>query len=254
MPAKEITLRCTPCGYENEPQRVYCHNCGTKLDRRLLPPEMTDAPDNSKVERHIRRITDPRRGILKRRIINVGKSLFVGAIIGFLITIFRPPSSEPAPQDDNGLAAAPFIYDDVQGALGQAAPKRLVYTEAQANGYLQGAYRARDITSYVPTLRYERTYVAFDEGFVDVTAHLSLVTWPIHFGGQYIIQIKGEQIQSRCIAGRMGRLTIPGPVMQLLNYGMDPLWTLLERDRKSIARLQSVTFRKGVVELQTKGQ
>ena len=28
-------LTCGQCGYENEPERVYCHNCGTKLDRSV---------------------------------------------------------------------------------------------------------------------------------------------------------------------------------------------------------------------------
>ena len=30
------TLTCKECQHVNEEARIYCHNCGTKLDRSLL--------------------------------------------------------------------------------------------------------------------------------------------------------------------------------------------------------------------------
>ena len=33
------TLTCAECGFVNEAERVYCHNCGKKLDRSLIPKE-----------------------------------------------------------------------------------------------------------------------------------------------------------------------------------------------------------------------
>jgi hypothetical protein len=29
-------LACTECQHQNEVQRIYCHNCGAKLDRSAL--------------------------------------------------------------------------------------------------------------------------------------------------------------------------------------------------------------------------
>ena len=35
-------LRCTSCGYDNDPTRVYCHSCGTRLERGgQAPPPPT---------------------------------------------------------------------------------------------------------------------------------------------------------------------------------------------------------------------
>ena len=31
-----ITLVCPDCQHENEPQRIYCHSCGARLDRSKL--------------------------------------------------------------------------------------------------------------------------------------------------------------------------------------------------------------------------
>ena len=47
MPTMEVKLTCGQCGYANEPERVYCHNCGSKLDRSVLPKEEAKRKEES---------------------------------------------------------------------------------------------------------------------------------------------------------------------------------------------------------------
>ena len=49
-------LTCAECKYENEVERVYCHNCGEKLDRSLLPKvdEVKPGDDLDKAGRKVR--------------------------------------------------------------------------------------------------------------------------------------------------------------------------------------------------------
>ncbi len=250
--AETVTLRCTACGYENEPQRVYCHNCSTKLDRRLLPPEMLERQDSAEIERHVKKITDPRRGIFKRRVVNTCKSILFGAVIGLLACIFRGPETEPAPIPIDVRVGAPFIYDDLQSAMGQPTAKRFAYTQAQANGYLENAYRARDIDFYYIPLRYERTFVEFDEGSVDVTGQITCLWLPIRVGGRYAVTLRDKKIEARPLAGHFGRLNIPGPLWKYAGICLQPLWNLIDKDKRAVQQLNAITFRKGVVELQVK--
>ena len=57
------TLVCKQCNFENEPERVYCHNCGAKLDRSLLPPEATKREDPVIVQERVRKLVRPRAGL-----------------------------------------------------------------------------------------------------------------------------------------------------------------------------------------------
>ncbi len=253
MPTQEVILRCHNCGYENEHQRVYCHSCGTKLDRSALPPELTARKNTSKVEQRIRKMTNPRRGKVLGAFKNLGKSLLAAFVLAFLVVIFLPPDDVPSPIGPIELTAAPTIYDDLTNASSQPPARRLAYSEAGANAYLQSAYRARDIDFYLIPLRFERAYAKFNDGNVDVTGQISLFGLSMYAGGQYTVNLKSGKLDRVCLGGHVGRLQVPGYVMQFVDGALAPLWKLLDRDRRIIQQMQSITFRKGAVEIQSRG-
>ena len=253
MPTPEVSLRCHNCGYDNEHQRVYCHNCGTKLDRSALPSELTAKKTTAKVEQHIRKMTNPRRGKFSAVLKAIAKSVGTAMILAFLVVIFLPPVDEPAPLNIGDLAASPSIYDDLTVAVGQPVARRLAYSEAGANGYLQAAYRSRDVEIVLIPFRFERAYTKFNDGSVQITAQMSLFGLQFYAGGTYALNLRSGKLERECLGGHMGRLQIPGVLMQFLDIGLDPLWKLLDRDKRVIQQLQSVTFRNGVVEFQTRG-
>ncbi len=253
MPTPEVSLRCHNCGYDNEHQRVYCHNCGTKLDRSSLPSELTAKKTTAKVEQHIRKLTNPRRGKVSAVFKAIAKVVGTVLLLAFLVVIFLHPVDEPPILSIKDLAASPYIYDDLSAAAGLPVARRLSYSEAGANGYLQAAYRAREVEVLLIPFRFERAYTKFNEGNVQITAQMSLFGLQFFAGGTYALSLRSGKLERQCLSGHMGRLQIPGPVMQFLDVGLSPLWKLLDRDKRVIQQLQSVTFRNGVVEFQTRG-
>jgi hypothetical protein len=253
MPTQEVILRCHNCGYENEHQRVYCHSCGTKLDRSALPSELTARKSTSKVEQHIRKMTNPRRGKVLGEFKALGKSLLAAVILAFLIVIFLPPADAPPFAGAIELTNAPTIYDDLTNASSQPPARRMAYSEAGANAYLQSAYRSRDLDFYYIPFRYERAYTRFNDGYVDITGQVSLFGLSLYAGGTYTINLKSGKLDRVCLGGHLGRLQIPGSVMQFVDGALGPLWKVLDRDRRIIQQMQSITFRKGAVEIQTRG-
>jgi hypothetical protein len=253
MPTQEVILRCHNCGYENEHQRVYCHSCGTKLDRSTLPSELTARKNTSKVEQRIRKLTNPRRGKVLAEFKALGISILSAAVLAFLIVVFLPPDDAPTPLNSMELSAAPTIYDDLTNASSQPVSRRIAYSEVGANAYLQSAYRARDIDFYMIPLRFERAYTKFNEGNVEIVGQVSLLGLSLYAGGTYEVNLKSGKLERTCVSGRLGRLQIPGIVMNAVDGALGPLWKLLDRDRRIIQQMQAVTFRKGVVEFQTRG-
>src|SRR3954447_16074507 len=96
-PAPSQTLQCKECQYENEPERVYCHNCGAKLDRSVLPKEeevRRESPERAR--RRIMRMANPSSNVVKREIGALFKTLFFAVLAACIIQCLRPPDGIPS--------------------------------------------------------------------------------------------------------------------------------------------------------------
>src|ERR1700761_106873 len=90
------TLPCKECGYVNEPERVYCHNCGAKLDRSVLPKEEQLRRENpDRARKRIMRMANPGANFWKAAFFNTIKSLVYGAVAAAIIVALRAPDELP---------------------------------------------------------------------------------------------------------------------------------------------------------------
>ena len=136
------TLVCKQCNFENEPERVYCHNCGAKLDRSLLPPEATKRSDPVVVQERVRKMVSPRRGMGLRWVRNLFLSLVVAAVLGLVVVMLRPPDDIPQVSKEAAMEA-PTITDDMEGVVAQPAASRLVYSTDQVIAFLQSTIHVK---------------------------------------------------------------------------------------------------------------
>ena len=74
-----MTLVCPECRRENEPERIYCHDCGARLDRSALAKEKAKEEDPKATQRRVAKMFDPRRGLLRRRFFQ-GSKLLLGRL------------------------------------------------------------------------------------------------------------------------------------------------------------------------------
>jgi len=97
-------LRCTSCGYDNDPTRVYCHSCGTKLERggAAAPP-----PTGFTHPTDVLKMKKPRQPVEWGRYFGaLGKVAILAVLVAATVLAFLPPSDVPAPVEaDDGLAA-----------------------------------------------------------------------------------------------------------------------------------------------------
>lgn len=110
-----MALRCASCGYENDPTRVYCHNCGTRLDRGNVaapPTGFTPPSDMAKMRK-------PRQAVAWGRYFG---ALFKLALLALLVAAVAlallPPRHLPAPvePDENLASRLSGLLDDASSS------------------------------------------------------------------------------------------------------------------------------------------
>lgn len=242
------TLLCKQCNFENEPERVYCHNCGAKLDRSLLPPEATRREDPGVVQERVRKMIKPRGVSPVHRFKNLLASLLVGAILALIVVIARTPGDAPTLSKE-AVMDAPTVSDDLEALEQQGGSRALRYTEDQINAFLQSSIRSKDKDA---TVQFVRAYVHFDEGRCAITTEESIFGLSLFATTVRTVSVQNGTISTRAVGGSFGRLSLPGWLMPYLERVFAPLWTVLDHDRKLVSNLQSITFRRGSVEMVTR--
>lgn len=243
-------LVCRQCNFENEPERVYCHNCGAKLDRSLLPPEATKREDPVVIQERVRKMVSPRRGIGLRGVKHLIFSLLIAVSLATLVVMFRTPDGVPTLNKD-AVLEAPTITDDMEALEQQPGAHRLTYTEDQVNAFLQYSIRGKENTAGNFALRFERVFVRLNDGSCAITTQHTLFGLPLYATTIHDISVQKGALKSDCLGGAFGRLAIPPKAMVYLEAAFSPIWKLLDHDRVLMAKMQQVNFHKGMVEMIT---
>jgi hypothetical protein len=156
MAASNQTLTCAQCGYANEPERVYCHNCGTKLDRSLLPKE-NDRKNESieKTRKRVRKMTNPgQTGAVAREIKAFFKTIVWAAIVAALILFALPPDG--IPDKSPAELATRIVSSELSDAVESPQPRSLQLTEAEVNAHLRQSLKKA--SGGMPGVKFERAF------------------------------------------------------------------------------------------------
>jgi len=110
-----MALRCASCGYENDPTRVYCHSCGTRLERGNVaapPTGFTHPTDVAKMKK-------PRQPVAWGRYFSALFKLALLAVLAAAVVLaLLPPHDVPAPvePDENLASRLSGLLDDASSS------------------------------------------------------------------------------------------------------------------------------------------
>lgn len=258
-PPTTPTLVCKECGFENEPERVYCHQCGAKLDRSLLPPEaLTPKEDPNEVRRRLRRMANPPGAGAKLILRWLISSVLLGAIFAVVALVSLPPR-DSAPLPPEQVDNARLLSAELEDALANPGPpRRLVFTETAVNAYLAANVRPRRVNnnaaaSYTPV--FERVYLRFLDGNIcRVTQQQSLFSLPIYLTCAYRPLARPDgRLVATPVGGALGRMPLPAIVMPYVTpWAFGPLFDRQKSDLSLLGRLGAATCRREQVELVTR--
>ena len=170
-------LVCPECRHPNELERVYCHNCGAKLNRADMPtsiPGKTDDAETVATRERLRRMMDQRGAKARRLIFNLTKLVVGACVAATLIQMFLAPDLPPPAGKE--LELGPQIGLDLEHAVMQHRGAQLAYQQGQVNNYLANLFKRKKASTLdKPLLEFRRGVAQFDEGVVRMTVQRSIL-------------------------------------------------------------------------------
>jgi hypothetical protein len=232
-------ITCSECQHANEPERVYCHNCGARLDRTKVIQEKAAQAPAKKQNRHLEKMLNPRRGRVLRATAKLLKTVIGAGICAGIIVMLLPPELPPEPKS---YMFAPMISMDLTSALSSHRTDPLVYDEAQVNSFIASNLRRKDSPAKEGYFPLERVLVRFEEGICAITTKRMLFGYPIYSGGSYRVSIDNGKIMATGTGGFIGRLVLPSSLMKVVAPLLEKTWSTLGRERNSVSRLAAIEF------------
>jgi hypothetical protein len=250
-PAPTPTLQCKECQYENEPERVYCHNCGAKLDRSVLPKEeqiRRESPDRAR--KRIMKMTNPGASRFRRELGALVKTIICAVFAAALVQALRAPEHIPASKSD---APARLLASDLNDIAEAPSPKAIRLTEEDINSYLRtGKVVAK---GSIPGVEFKRAYIDLEPGTALVGVEKSLYGYSLYMGALYRVEASSGVLITTNIGGNVGRLAIHPLIMERvapLLFGS--LADAMKREYRLLGQMQTVIVRKDTVDMVGKGK
>jgi hypothetical protein len=241
-PAATTTTKviCTECRHENEPQRIYCHNCGERLDRSGV---VTQKKVDDAAETH-RRLQKMMKGPSRTRqnFFVASRLMLAAAITAGLVQMVLQPAEFPAPIK----VSAPVQMDlELENAILKSAV--LNYSQQDVNAYLSYRLAGKKKALTNPVLDFERAAVVFKEGTCVIGWERSCFGYPLYSLSSYRVEMSSGKISAVNNGGWIGRMPIHPAIMQFADIIFADLWKALDRERKLLSKMGTVAFHDGSV-------
>lgn len=243
-----IKLVCPECRRENEPERIYCHDCGARLDRTALAKIAPKGEDAKETQRRLRTMLDPQRAKMRLMFFKVSKLILGAFAAAAVIQMVLPPDVPPRAKSGE---FPPQINLDLENAALNHATAPLRYTEAQVNAYLGSALKSKQ-AALSKLLQFERAIVNFDENICKVTAERSLFGFSFFTGTSSKVTLENGTLKASNNGGSIGRLPVHPFIMKYSDPIFSDLWAALDRERKSVAKMGAIEIHPQAVVLTPK--
>ena len=231
-------LVCPECGHENEPERVYCHRCGARLDRSAVASETLRQKELKDTQRHVRKMLSPQKLAVRRLFFTTCKLVIGACAAAAVIQMILPPDVPSAVKD----VAPRQINFDLENAIYSHRPAQLDYTEEQVNAYLAYTLKSKQTALNKPLLNFKRAIVGFSEGGVTVTAERALFGYSLYTASAYSAHAGEGKVVVSNKGGNIGRLPFPPEIMQFMDIIFADLWSALQREQKLVAKMGAIEF------------
>jgi hypothetical protein len=237
-----VRLLCPECRRENEPERIYCHDCGTRLDHSALGKRKAASTETpADVHKRVTGMFNGRRGRARALVVKGAKLLLAAGFAAAVVLMLLPPPAVPPMVKSEALP--PQISLDLEGMTQYHRPPQLHYSEAEVNAYL--AYvlgKKKEMLDHL-LLDFERAVVAFHPEKCELTVGRSIFGYSIYTSGAFSAQVQGGKVSATAYSGAIGRLPLHPALMRYPTFLFGDVARALERERKLVAHAGSVEVR-----------
>jgi len=240
---------CTACKHENEVERVYCHNCGEKLDRSLLPKvdETQDAEEKARAGRKVRKMMNPNR---VNWLLSVRKFVLIilfGAVVAAVCLALQAPRNTPEAKS-NRLPESEA--GDVWEQMMTTKPAvRVTLKEDDINYYLRRTVKSKDEPMGT---KFERAFAGFEPGLVAVTAERNAWGLPLYSSIKFKPVLADGKWTAPIAGVYFGRLAVHPSLGKVAPVTLGTLSKVFQREIQQVDRLAVIEPGQGVITFVTK--
>jgi hypothetical protein len=247
-----LTLTCSACSFVNESERVYCRNCGAKLDRTVLPrPEETKIRESmARTRRQVKKMTNPGG----RSWVKVPRTAFQvciwAALVALLVQIFRSPQGVPAASEE---LSTRMLATEIAAIQSTSVAKQLVVTEQDANTYLR-TLKTKVGPGLFRGVTFKRAFVNFEPGTCRLGVEQSFWGQPVYYSITYFLEVRDGRFMATPMSAGVGRVSIHPSLLKGAELAFRGLSQALSRERDFMSKMQAVTVEKGRILFVTRGR
>lgn len=245
-------ITCTACQYENEIERVYCHSCGEKLDRSLIPvvDEVKESDNNEKTRQKVKKMMNPNRFAWVRVIKTLALIEIFAAIVaaGFLASQ-APENTPPMKTDRMPSMEVKEMWD---GMMNTRPSVVVAFSDFDINYFLRKAVKG---TAGSLGIKYDRTFVTLQPGLLNVASQRDAWGLRIYNSVGFKPTLTDGKWSADVQRVAIGRLTIPADLAKLAkmdNLVLDAVAKAFEKEIKQLDRVQKIEVGENVISFTTK--
>jgi hypothetical protein len=233
-----VQLTCPECRRDNEAERIYCHDCGARLDRSALAGRMSGKKETSEeLHKRMQGMFSQRRVRARLIFVKIAKLVLIACATAAAVVILIPPDVPP-PVKSEGFPAQ--INLSLETLTESRQPQSMQFSEESVNAYLANALKRKKEKLNHPLIDFERAIVAFTEGNCRVTIERSIFGYSIFTSGDYAVQIEGGKVTASPISGAIGRMPINPSVMPYAGFLFSDAVAAMDREHKLLNKLGSI--------------
>jgi hypothetical protein len=238
MTTTTTKLICPECRHENEAERIYCHECGAKLDRaKVVAAKPADA--RVKERKRVRNMFDARRVKIRLFFFKVAKLILGSCAAAAVVQMILPPDVPPANKD---VLALSQIGLEIETAVTYHKPNQLQYTEDQINEYLTSNLKSKRKMLNKPMIDFNRALVRLEEGKCGMTVERAIFGYSLYTSTSLGVQLADGKFNISSKGGAIGRLPVHPQIMKYLNIAFADVWSAMDRERRLILKADAIEF------------
>src|SRR5438477_3215075 len=248
--AAPIQLTCPDCQRENEAERIYCHDCGARLDRSVLANRKTAKIETTEeLHKRMRGMFSQRRVMARLFFFKTVKIILAAGVAGALVEILISPDVPPAVKMET---LPPQINMKLETLTESKQPQTMQFSEEDVNTYLGNVMKRKKEKLEHPLLGFERAILEFTEGNCRVTMERSIFGYSIFTSGDYNAQVKDGKITATPKSAAIGRMPIHPVLLAYAGFLFSDAVAVMDREHKFLNKVGSIQLHDKMVEVSNK--
>lgn len=248
-------IKCKQCGHENDLTRVFCQNCGGRLER----PEGAAGPTISGPTKvptgpRKRRASTPLGPLLVRLVRTVISTTILAALIALLIQMSRKPEGLPPAKPANEVQATQ-VYQMMNSMAESPYGRGYDLTQDQMNNYLAARILPADAQSGAAVrAQFQRAFGVIGQGEMSFFIEQKFLGIPVYMYVTGTVEKSGESMTFKSHGGGVGHVRFAPQLVPLLEKVIAPVGASISDATGVVQSASSVSFVPGVAKISWSGK